>query len=357
MKRKFLYLLAGTFLILAGINMRWILYLGHLAAHQFKVVFYKEKISERLKRADLKPAERNALEMTLAIRRFAEERYALTDSKSYRSFYELGRKELGFNITLAPELSLKPESFLFFPIGSFDYLGFFDKALAESWAADYRKKGFDVYLAEIGGYSTLGWFEDPLYSSQLAWGETGLAQLLGHEIAHERLYFRNDTDFSELLASFIEQKLARDYLLSRNRPVVTDARRRENHRRYEEALDLIMAVRAKLEKVYSSPLARNEKLAKKKLLIQDLEEELTSRKAYFGFKKIPEINNASLAQFHRYTPKGRAFENVYGRCEKAGAERVYNCWFNELERLKKCTKAKRKLWLESDGEINAATCP
>jgi predicted aminopeptidase len=214
-----------------------------------------------------------------------------------------------------------------------------------------------VHLAEIGGYSTLGWFDDPLYSSQLAWSESGLAQLLGHEIAHERLYFKNDTEFSELLASFIEKKLAADYINSANLPVTSAVQKKENQRRNDELVDLIMTLRATLEKLYSASLPSNEELAKKTALINELNDTLTKRRSHFGIKKLPEINNASLAQFHRYTPKGKAFENVYTDCQHRDPSSVYSCWFGKLEQLKSCSNAKRRAWREGDGKISATTCP
>jgi predicted aminopeptidase len=343
-------------LLLGIINRRWVVYLLHLAKHQAKVILYKEKITERLKRVDLPPGERAALEATARIRRKAEALYGLQGSTSYQSFFDLGRKELGFNITIAPALSLKPESFDFWPIGSFDYLGFFDKAYAESWAHEYRQKGFDVDISEIGGYSTLGWFEDPLYSSQLTWGEPGLARLLSHEIAHERLYFKGDTTFSELLASFIERKAAQDYLKEQKIPVDSHEKLAERRRRRLEFIEMVMALRKELENLYAGALPDAEKLRQKNILIQGFGVKLQQRLAYFEMKEIPPINNATLAQFHRYTPQGKAFENLYAHCQKTEPQKPYECWFAELEKLKPCTNRSRKAWLEGDGKIDAAAC-
>src|SRR6478735_4003777 len=96
-------ILLGCTLVLAmflGLNHRWVAYLAHLAKHQYRVIFYKEKISERLKRPNLADEERRILNMTLSIRKFAELSYGLTNSTSYQSYYDLGRKALGFNITV-----------------------------------------------------------------------------------------------------------------------------------------------------------------------------------------------------------------------------------------------------------------
>lgn len=339
---------------IAAINLRWLGYVGHLAKHQLKVVFYKEKISERLKQPGLAPAEKQALEATLKIRSFAETAYGIKNSKSYTYYYALGRPELGFNITAAPALSLKPESFHFWPIGSFDYLGFFDRDYALDWAQKYRDRGFDVHVSLIGGYSTLGWFEDPLYSSQVAGGEYELASLIAHEIAHERLYFSGDTTFSELLASFVGEKLAADYFAAAGKKITESAAAREQ--RYSELSDLILLLRQDLEKLYASPLGDAEKLAQKAKRIAEFSERLRERRAYFRLKRIPEINNALLAQYHRYTPRSEAFEKLFKECKIAENQSVYVCWFKKLEELKPCTPSQRKNWLGTDGRISPESC-
>lgn len=361
LKKKVAIGVLAVLIVFGIINRRWVIYLGHLAKHQFRVVFYKERISERLKRSTIGDDERRALNMTLSIRRFAEIAYELKSSESYRSYYDLGRKELGYNITVAPALSLKPESFRFFPIGSFDYLGFFDKSYAEAWANEYRQKGSDVHLAEIGGYSTLGWFEDPLYSSQLSWGEYGLARLLAHEIAHEKLYFKDDTTFSELLASFIERKLAIDYLIAQGRKIPTAAEmqvRQKNARRFA---DLIQKIKTELETVYAANIPDAEKLRKKQEILTSLKNTLPHQDfaqvaAAQELVRLKEINNATLLQFHRYTPQGKAFENLFSHCQTIKPEKPYVCWFAELEKLKPCTNRSRKAWLDSDGKMEAAAC-
>ncbi len=360
-KKKILLIIAVGIATLLGVNHRWVGYLAHLAKHQYRVILYKEKITERLKRPNLSEEERRILNMTLSIRKFAELSYDLKNSTSYQSYYDLGRKELGFNITVAPALSLKPESFRFWPIGSFDYLGFFDRAYAESWASTYREKGFDVHLSEIGGYSTLGWFEDPLYSSQLSWGEYGLARLLGHEIAHEKLYFRDDTTFSELLASFIERKLALDYLIAQGRKIPSEAEIRERRRRAETFADLIAEIKKELEQVYSSALADKEKLERKRQIISKLRKNLEKRKDDFStfaaaheLSQLREINNATLVQFHRYSAQGKAFELLYEGCKKLSPQSIYTCWFGELAKLKPCSREVRKAWLLGDGKIPTA---
>jgi predicted aminopeptidase len=173
--------------------------------------------------------------------------------------------------------------------------------------------------------------------------------LLGHEIAHEKLYFNGDTTFSELLASFIEKKIARDYLLSQRRPIESDTIIQQRQHRRLEFVELIMKLREQLEKLYASTASDAEKLRQKKSHIEEFRKMLTRRKDYFGIKEIPEINNAALVQFHRYTPQGKAFENLFQSCQTKEPEKPYVCWFRELEKLRGLSNTERKQWLNGDG--------
>jgi predicted aminopeptidase len=348
--------------LLIVVNWRWLPYLYQLARHQASVILYKEPIAERLRAENLPVAERKALESTLKIRAFIEKQYAITNSISYRSYYALGRAELGFNITLAPAFSLKAESFNFFPFGRFDYLGFFDKELAEAWAQRYRDAGFDVHLSEIGGYSTLGWFEDPLYSSQLDWGDYGLARLLGHEIAHERLYFKGDTTSSELLASFIERKIAADYVIAEGQPFPGENEQARAQAKAKEFYGLIDVFKSQLEILYKTEMPAAKKLEEKQMMFQKFKDQLNRRQTEFAqvsaareLSRLKEINNATLIQFRRYAAVNVVLQQTYDACLKR-PEGKYVCWFSELDKLQSCTPEKRKAWLSAT-EAAAAPCP
>lgn len=364
MKKKlplFLFLLATA---LSIINFRWTVYLLHVARHQIAVLLFSEKIESRLKRSDLPEKEKKLLRATLEIRGLAEKLYGITNSKSYRTYFDTGRSYLGYNITVTPEFSLKPHAFSFWPIGSFDYLGFFSRKHAEDWAKRYQAQGFDVHLAEFSGYSTLGWFEDPLYSNQLSLGEFALARLLGHEIAHERLYFKNDTATSELLASYIERRFALDYLAARGEKIPSEAELLAMRRLVAAFYEKIKTVHDELEKLYALALAPEEMRRRKKDIFTALYQELKDKNS--KFKLLPalrelasadELNNAWLVQFIRYAPHSRALDQLFRSCQATNKEKAYACWFTELDKLKDCSKEKRKEWLQGEGALLDGYCP
>ena len=65
-------------------------------------------------------------------------------------------------------------------------------------------------------YSTLGWFRDPVLNTFIHEPETELAELLFHELAHQRLFVSGDTDFNEAFAEAVGEEGTRLWLLAKH---------------------------------------------------------------------------------------------------------------------------------------------
>jgi predicted aminopeptidase len=74
----------------------------------------------------------------------------------------------------------------------------------------------------VEAYSTLGWFDDPILSSMVGWGDERLATLIFHELAHQRFYVQDDTEFNESFASFVEQEGTRQWRAARGLAAVEE---------------------------------------------------------------------------------------------------------------------------------------
>lgn len=88
-------------------------------------------------------------------------------------------------------------------IGCLNYRGYFAVDAAEQLAGELQAAGDDVYLADIPAYSTLGWFDDPLLNTFIQWPTARQAELLFHELAHQRLYLADDSAFNEAFATVV----------------------------------------------------------------------------------------------------------------------------------------------------------
>jgi predicted aminopeptidase len=111
----------------------------------------------------------------------------------------------------------QPDRFEFvtwwFPVvGKVPYLGFFAKADRDAKAASLVADGLDVHKTGAGAFSSLGWFEDPLFTSMVNRGEPELAHLLFHELTHRTFWAPGSVEFNENLAEYVAHVLTLDYL-------------------------------------------------------------------------------------------------------------------------------------------------
>ena len=126
------------------------------------------------------------------------------------------------NVFAAPELSLEPRRWCFPVAGCLSYRGYFEAGAARGLAEELAG-GDDVYVADISAYSTLGWFDDPLLNTFIGWPVGRLAELMFHELAHQRLYVADDTAFNEAFATAMGRLGAERWLERHGTP-----REREN---------------------------------------------------------------------------------------------------------------------------------
>ena len=96
---------------------------------------------------------------------------------SYRSYTDLGRRFVLWNVFATPELSLEPRQWCFPVAGCVNYRGYFDEAAPAPEAAQLASTGDDVYVGGVPAYSTLGYFNDPMLSSVIRYPDTEVARL------------------------------------------------------------------------------------------------------------------------------------------------------------------------------------
>jgi predicted aminopeptidase len=136
----------------------------------------------------LAPEKRMKLEMVLAIRDFAVKELGLPNNKSNTRYAAVAGDYPGWNVYATPEFSVEPKTWCYPVAGCVVYHGYFKKNKAIAFAGEMKKDGFDVYIAPFSAYSTLGWFNDPILSTNLKYDSVSLAGLIIHELAHQRYY-------------------------------------------------------------------------------------------------------------------------------------------------------------------------
>lgn len=156
------------------------------------------------------------LELAQQIRRYAAQELHLPDNASYQRYADLRRSAVVWNVSAAPELSLKPMRWCFPVAGCVSYKGFFDEVEAQAEATRLRAQGLEVSVYPVPAYSTLGWLNwaggDPLLNTFIDGPDAELARLIFHELAHQVVYAAGDTAFNESFATAVENLGLRHWL-------------------------------------------------------------------------------------------------------------------------------------------------
>jgi predicted aminopeptidase len=198
-------------------------------------------------------ALRARLVQAMRVRDYASHALGLPDNDSYRTYAELGRPYVVWNVYAAPEFSVEPRTWCFPVVGCVAYRGYFDEGRARAYARRLNARGDDVDVQGVAAYSTLGHFADPLLSSMLRWDDDELAALMFHELAHQQVYARGDTAFNEAFASVVEEEGLRRWLLDAGRPEALAAHE-ARMRAAREFATLLEDSRNRLRALYGQPL-------------------------------------------------------------------------------------------------------
>jgi predicted aminopeptidase len=293
-------------------------YYQQAMAGQWHLLQARQPVTELLDAADTPASLRQRLQTAQALRAFASTELALPDNGSYSDYADLGRPWVVKNVFAAPELSLEPRRWCFWLIGCLSYRGYFDAEAAQSLAEDLRAAGDDVYLADIPAYSTLGWFEDPLLNTFIGWPTGRLAELLFHELAHQRLYIPDDSAFNEAFATTVGQLGAQRWLQQHGTARAQAEYATEVQRR-EQFLALTTATREQLAAVYAASYSDAAKRAAKQRILVELQARYAQLKqdwaGYAGYDRwfAQDLNNAKLASVTTYHQQVPAFRALFAR--------------------------------------------
>lgn len=146
------------------------------------------------------------------VRNFAVDSLGINNSNNYTTIYDQNGKPSLWVVTAAEQFALQPVEWKFPLLGSFPYKGFFEYEMALKEKAKLDADSLDTNIGVVGGWSTLGWFKDPILSNMLLRNKGDLADLIIHELTHGTLFVKDSVDFNENLATFIGKKGARRFL-------------------------------------------------------------------------------------------------------------------------------------------------
>ncbi len=359
MGQKFRAVLAGLALAVGSSGLSGCGYYGQAVRGHMDLVSRSRPIDEVIGDPATPPALADQLRLVLEARRFAFDELGLPDNGSYLQYAELDRRYVVWNVFAAPADSLAPRQWCFPVAGCVVYRGYFREDAARSYARSLEEEGLDVHVGGASAYSTVGWFKDPVVSTMLTANDGRLAGLLFHELAHQRLYVKDHSEFNEAFASLVEEEGVRRWFAARGRDTDWAAWRAGRERDAEVQL-LLEQTRAELAALYAAPGDPLRLEAEKQAVFETLRERYGAISSDWpnteGYDAwfAADWNNARLVPvgtYRRLVPAFRALlreeggdlNRFYERCESLG----------ELPRSERDAALARLLALAPEGSADA----
>jgi predicted aminopeptidase len=332
--KRIIVFAAGTLLSLALCGCDTLHYYSQAVSGEFSILSKRKPISDILADPETSARLRERLSYLLAVRQFADSELHLPVKKNYLTYVALNRPYVVWNVFAAPEFSLTPKTWCYLLVGCAAYRGYFSEPDARRYAAELNKENYDVYVAGVTAYSTLGWFDDPVLSTFIQYSKAQSAGLIFHELAHQVLYLKDDTVFNESFATAVEQEGLRRW-----QQVEADADMYRDYlagyRRREKFVELISRYRQKLEALYrtdaSPPAMKQEKAAIFAALQDEFRRETAAEAGLSVYAPwiYQDLNNAkiaSVAAYHDFVPaflkilaqNGGDFSRFYQVCRQLG---------------------------------------
>jgi predicted aminopeptidase len=304
--------IAAVLLMLSGC------YYMQAARGQMEISRKRESI-EDIVASDESPPELVAqLAVVTEARQFSIDILGLPDNGSYRSYADLERDYVVWNIVAAPEFSLEAKTWCYPIVGCVSYRGYFSQDTAHKMADDLRGEGYDVALGGVAAYSTLGRFSDPVLNTMMHWGEADLVAVMFHELAHQVLYIKDDTEFNESFATAVEEIGMELWLAARQQSDELSAWRARRELRAEFSA-LVALTRDDLHTIYKGDLATEQKRLQKEARLRSFAD--AAKKLYAAQNSNApqwldsELNNARLVSTTLYHGRLREFRQLLEECD------------------------------------------
>ena len=270
-----------------------------------QVLLHRQPITTYIQTPSADEGTARKLAFVLDLLEFARTDLGLPDNGSYRGYSDIGRDYVIWNVFATQRLSLQPRQWCYLFVGCLAYRGYYRKDTALEYARQLELEGLDVFVGGVAAYSTLGWFNDPVLNTMMQWDDTYLARVILHELAHQKLYVRDDTEFNEAFADAVATIGTGLWLEQTATPRELQVfRTRQGYD--NEFVDLVLEYIQKLEELFNSDRDNSYKLAHK----QDIYNQLRSqyhqmRQTWIDYDVYDtwlgnDLNNAKLAAFATY---------------------------------------------------------
>lgn len=278
---------------------------------QLKLFQRSRPLEDVLKDERTSPRVRKLLERVGEIKAFGETQ-GLKPTPNYVDYVQWDSAALSWIVSASKALRFEPRTWSFPVVGSFTYVGWFDREDARDYAKRVENDGepgeWDVDVRPTRAYSTLGWFKDPIISTMLEEGPSAMGELANviiHESVHATLYINGQSYLNESMANFVAEQLTPVYLEGVFGRESTELKSYlEGERSGRERQKQMHAAYIKLQEIFASSATDEVKRAKKDEIYADLRSKLGSNRP---------LNNATLIQFRTYGVGREDFQKLFER--------------------------------------------
>jgi predicted aminopeptidase len=294
-------------------------YYTQAARGQLDVMSKRESIDDVINASDTSPELSERLRLVQEARQYSIDDLHLPDNGSYRTYADIERNFVVWNVFAAPEFSLEAKRWCFPVAGCVNYRGYFSENAAQRKASQLEQDGHDVAVGGVAAYSTLGKFSDPVLNTMLQWEDSDLIAVIFHELAHQLLYVKDDSSFNESFATAVEEFGLERWLLSRD-----ERAELAKHRQRREFRGRVMAhvdrARIELGSIYSGSISVDAMRTQKKNRLAALHDDLAGEFERSG-REPPAwlsngLNNARLASMVMYEGRLPEFRALFAECDE-----------------------------------------
>jgi predicted aminopeptidase len=293
------------------------LYMGKLAWGEARILAKAVPNEQVLEDHGVDEKIKAGIRLVQEVKEFAHRCLGLRLDGSYDTFYPVKGDALVYLVSACPKGSLEPYTWYFPIVGRVEYKGFFNNKDALEEIQKLEKNGLDTCLQQAIAFSTLGWLGDPLYSTILEYQPVVIINIIIHELVHNTVYFKGETDFNEQIASLIAEKGSLMFI---------EERFGLNSAEYQMAVDIVSDDKLMagffqdlydvLKALYARDLPMAEKLRQREEIFafgqQRLAELSTQLKTGEALEPSEKLNNAVVLAYRRYvTPSQGVLQQVY----------------------------------------------
>ena len=307
-------------------------YVIRAAYEQGKILLARDSIQDIVREEKVDPKLKEKLQLALDAREFATA-MGLQVGGAFLDYVDVEKDVLTWVVVGARKDSFELYTYWFPIVGRVPYKGFFERDDAQAEKSYLEDRGYETFIRGAETFSTLGWFDDPLFSTTIKRTPIHIVNTIIHESVHSTLWIKGSVSFNESLANFVAteatvgffQKYSGSILSSELGQRLEEQAKRSAVYQYEFA-SMIGELYTKLSDLYTRrELTLEQKLAQRNAVFSAIVPRF--REQYPFMTALAEINNAEIVQYALYVKDLELFRKLYDRCGRS--------WENFFDTIKK----------------------